>query len=83
MTGRQAQRKLLKPVFGDESHIEALKIYRQFARVKEYRGQADEIDMDHLDEFYELREMPEPEDLTADQLEDELDFWQSAGEWGL
>jgi hypothetical protein len=29
MTGRQAQQKLLKPVFGDESHIEALKIYRQ------------------------------------------------------
>jgi hypothetical protein len=83
MTGAQAAKILQHPRFGDESHIEALGIYRQFAQVKGYRDQADEIDMDALDEFYADRETPKPEDLTADQLDEEIDFWESAGEWGL
>jgi hypothetical protein len=81
MTGRQAKQKLQKPIFGDESHIEALKICGQVARVRQYRNHADEIDIDVLDEFYDSGEIPKPEDLTADELEEEMDFWQSAEEW--
>jgi hypothetical protein len=49
--------------------------------MRQYRNHADEIDIDVLDEFYDSGEIPKPEDLTADELEDEMDFWQSAEEW--
>lgn len=81
MTGRQAQQKLQKPIFGDESHIEALKICQRVVLLRKYREQADEIDWDALVGFYETRSIPLPDDLPENELAEELDFWSMARPW--
>jgi len=87
MTGAYAQKILRKPVFGDETHIRALKVCHLLARLQDFRAQGDKVDIQKLAGFYALEELgesggiPSLEDLPEELLEDEIDFWEFAMPW--
>jgi hypothetical protein len=81
MTGAEAARILKHPRFGDARHIEALGVYEQIVRLKALRDEcADEQGLEVLADVYQQRPIPGVEDLTAGQIEFEINFWEAVEE---
>ena len=77
MSGADAIRILQKPTFGDERHIEALTVYEQLVRLKSLRQEwADEQGLAELSDIYNQDPPPEPEELTQDQIREEIRHWE-------
>jgi hypothetical protein len=81
MNAQEAQQLLKKPVFGDEQCIAALRVAWLVQKLKVLRSEwADEPGLEVLAGIYKQRPIPEPENLTAGQIEFEINFWKAVEE---